>query len=160
MARLKYEVKLYIVRALACFDTPTEVQKSIKENFGITTSLQNITAYDPTNRMGKDLSKDLVSEFHATRKLFKENLDSIPIANKVYRLQKMQNIINSNTKNSMLVLQTLEQAAKEVGEVYTNQSKKVLSGPNGQAIEVNLNNMSESEIDARIAELERKIHEH
>jgi len=136
MARLKYEVKLYIVRALACFDTPTEVQKAIKDNFNVTTSLQNITAYDPTNRMGKDLSKDLVDEFHATRTLFKENLESIPVANKIYRLQKMQNIINSNSKNSMLVLQALEQAAKEVGGAFTNQVKKEVSGPDGKPIKV------------------------
>lgn len=136
MARLKYEVKLYIVRALARFDTPTEVQKAVKDNFDVTTSLQNITAYDPTNRMGKDLSKDLVDEFNATRTLFKENLDSIPVANKVYRLQKMQNIINANGKNSMLVLQTLEQAAKEVGGAFTNQVKKELSGPDGKPIKV------------------------
>lgn len=160
MAQLKREVKIFIVRSLAMFNTPKETVEAVNEEFKIKVSPQQCERYDPTKRSGKDLSKDFVEEFHATRKSFKDNLENIPIANKVYRLQKMQNIINSNGKNSMLVLQTLEQAAKEVGDVYTNQSKKVLSGPNGQAIEVNFNNMSESEIDARIAELERKIHEH
>lgn len=132
MAQLKREVKLFIVRSLAMFNTPSETAEAVKQEFGIEVSRQKCEVYDPTKRVGKDLSKDLVDEFNATRTLFKENLESIPVANKVYRLQKMQNIINANGKNSMLVLQTLEQAAKEVGEVFTN--KREHSGPNGAPI--------------------------
>lgn len=160
MAQLKKEVKLFIVRSLAVFNTPKETVDAVNEEFKIKVSSQQCERYDPTKRAGQDLSKDLVEEFHETRKLFKENLENIPVANKVYRLQKMQNIINANGRNSMLVLQALEQAAKEVGDVFTNQSKRVLTGPDGKPVEVNFNNMSESEIDKRIAELERKLHEH
>jgi len=136
MAQLKREVKLFIVRSLAIFNTPSETAEAVKQEFGIEVSRQKCEVYDPTKRVGKDLSKDLADEFHATRTLFKENLDSIPVANKVYRLQKIQNVINGSGKNSMLVLQALEQAAKEVGGAFTNQIKKEISGPDGKPIKL------------------------
>jgi hypothetical protein len=136
MAQLKREIKLFIVRSLAVFNTPTETANAVQEEFGIKVTPQKCEAYDPTKRTGKDLSKEFVDEFNETRKQFKENLENIPIANKVYRLQKMQNIINANSKNSMLVLTALEQAAKEVGGAFTNQVKKEISGPDGKPVEV------------------------
>lgn len=136
MAQLKREVKLFIVRSLAVFNTPQETVDAVNAEFSIKVSRQQCEKYDPTKRAGQDLSKDLVDEFNATRTLFNANLESIPVANKVYRLQKMQNIINTNGKNSMLVLQTLEQAAKEVGGAFTNQVKKEVSGPDGKPIKV------------------------
>lgn len=135
MAQLKREVKLFIVRSLAIFNTPSETAEAVKQEFGIEVSRQKCEVYDPTKRVGKDLSKDLVDEFNATRTLFKENLDSIPVANKVYRLQKMQNIINANGKNSMLVLQTLEQAAKEVEGAFSN--RREITGAGGAPLAIN-----------------------
>jgi len=156
MAQLKKEIKIFIVRSLAVFNTPKETVDAVNEEFKIKVSPQQCERYDPTKRAGKDLSKDLVVEFNETRKQFTENIQSIPVANKVYRLKKMQNIINSNSKNSMLVLQALEQAAKEVGEVFTNQSKRMIAGPDGKPLEIAVT-MTESEADKRIAELTAKL---
>ena len=34
------EVKAFVVQALACFDTPSEVAKAVKEEFGLVVSRQ------------------------------------------------------------------------------------------------------------------------
>ncbi|OTG81508.1 DUF2280 domain-containing protein, partial [Acinetobacter sp. ANC 4648] len=48
MARLKKVEKVFIVRSLAQFMTPTEVVVAIKENFSIDVSPQQVEVYDPT----------------------------------------------------------------------------------------------------------------
>lgn len=136
MAQLKKEIKLFIVQSLAVFNTPQETVDAVNVEFGVKITRQQCERYDPTKRAGKDLSEELANEFHETRKLFNENITSIPVANKVYRLQKIQNVINGSGKNSMLVLQALEQAAKEVGGAFTNQIKKEISGPDGKPVEI------------------------
>lgn len=138
MAQLRKEIKLFIVRSLAVFNTPKETVDAVNEEFKIKVSPQQCERYDPTKRAGKDLSKDLVNEFNETRKLFTENIQSIPVANKVYRLQKIQNMINSSGKNNMLVLQALEQAAKEVGDVFSNKIKQEIGGKDGKPIPIEL----------------------
>lgn len=160
MAALNDEVKHYIVKALACFDTPSQVADAVKQEFNITVTRQQCSTYDPTKHNGRNLSDKWRVIFEATRKKFIDDYSTIPISNRSYRLRVLGRIVESSHKNPMLVLQALEQAAKEVGDVFTNQSKRVLTGPDGKPVEVNFNNMSESEIDKRIAELERKLHEH
>lgn len=120
MARLRKEVRLFIVRSLAVFNTPTETAKAVQEEFKITVTRQQCEGYDPTKRTGQDLSAELREEFEITRQNFIDNPKRIPIANLTYRLERMQRIVENAGKNNMLVLTTLEQAAKEVGGMYTN----------------------------------------
>ncbi|WP_122869605.1 DUF2280 domain-containing protein, partial [Pseudomonas viridiflava] len=40
MAALKHEVKSFIVQALACFDTPSQVVEQVKQEFSIEISRQ------------------------------------------------------------------------------------------------------------------------
>ena len=56
MATLSNEVKAFIVQALACFDTPSQVAAAVREEFGIEVTRQKCEAHDPTKRAGKDLS--------------------------------------------------------------------------------------------------------
>ena len=120
MARLRKEVRLFIVRSLAVFNTPTETAKAVQEEFKITVTRQQCEGYDPTKRTGQDLSAELRDEFEITRQNFIDNPKRIPIANLTYRLERMQRIVENAGKNNMLVLTTLEQAAKDVGGMYTN----------------------------------------
>lgn len=55
MAALKDEVKRFIVQALACFDTPTQVVQAVKETFGLDVTRQQCELYDPTKYAGRDL---------------------------------------------------------------------------------------------------------
>jgi hypothetical protein len=45
--------KLFIVRALACFDTPQQVVESVKEEFGIVVSRPQVEVYDPDKARGE-----------------------------------------------------------------------------------------------------------
>ncbi|MEN1613625.1 DUF2280 domain-containing protein, partial [Pseudomonas aeruginosa] len=47
MATLNSDVKAFIVQALACFDTPSQVAESVKKEFGIEVSRQQIESHDP-----------------------------------------------------------------------------------------------------------------
>jgi len=126
MAALNNEVKGFIVQALACFDTPSQVAAAVREEFGLDVTRQQCEAQDPTKRAGRDLAKKWVTLFHDTRKRFREETAEIPIANRAYRLRAMNRFVEraESMKNIGLAMQILEQAAKEVGDVYVNRQKK------------------------------------
>jgi len=131
MARLNKRVKLYIVRSLATYETPTETAKGVQEEFGIEVTKQQCEAYDPTKKTGQDLSEEFKTEFYRIRREMNQNLESIPIANIAYRLRRLQRFIDLEQfkENPVIVPSLLEQAAKEVGGLYTN--RKELTGAGG-----------------------------
>lgn len=126
MASLNNEVKAFIVQALACFDTPSQVSAAVKEEFKLEVSRQQCEAHDPTKRAGRDLAKRWVTLFHDTRTRFREETADIPIANRAFRLRALGRIVEKaeTMRNLALALQVLEQAAKEVGDVYVNRQTK------------------------------------
>ena len=123
MAVLKNEVKSFIVQALACFDTPSQVVEAVKNEYGVVVSRQQVETHDPTKSAGKGLAVKWVTLFHDTRKRFREETAEIPIANRAYRLRALGRMAEKaeNMKNMALTAQLLEQAAKEVGDVYVNR---------------------------------------
>lgn len=123
MAALSNEVKAFIVQALACFDTPSQVAEAVKNEFGIEISRQAVESHDPTKRAARNLAKRWVTLFEDTRKRFREETAEIPIANRAYRLRALGRIAEraETMKNLPLAIQVLEQAAKEVGDVYVNR---------------------------------------
>lgn len=126
MAALSNEVKAFIVQALACFDTPSQVAAAVREEFGLEVTRQKCEAHDPTKRAGRDLAKLWVTLFEDTRKRFREETAEIPIANRAFRLRVLGRMAEKaeNMKNIALTAQLLEQAAKEVGDVYVNRQTK------------------------------------
>ena len=133
MAALKEPVKIFIVQALACRDTPQEVADAVKQEFKIEIDRRQCAAYDPTKVSGKNLSKKFVELFNKTRTQFDEGLIDIPIANKFYRLKQYQKQLERNAKNSVMSLKILEQAAKDVGGQFTN--KQEITGADGGPIQ-------------------------
>lgn len=123
MAALNDEVKRFIVQALACFDTPSQVSEAVKQEFGLEVGRQQCAAYDPTKHVGRGLSAKWRAVFDDTRKRFREETAEIPIANRAYRLRTLGRMAEKaeNMKNMALTAQLLEQAAKEVGDVYVNR---------------------------------------
>jgi len=123
MAVLKNEVKSFIVQALACFDTPSQVVEAVKNEYGVVVSRQQVETHDPTKSAGKGLAVKWATLFHDTRKRFREETAEIPIANRAYRLRALGRIAEraETMKNLPLAIQVLEQAAKEVGDVYVNR---------------------------------------
>lgn len=126
MAALKNDVKAFIVQALACFDTPTLVSQNVKHEFNIDVTRQQVEQHDPTKRAGANLAAKWRTLFEDTRKRFREETAEIPIANRAYRLRALGRMAvkAENSKNMALTAQLLEQAAKEVGDVYVNRQTK------------------------------------
>ena len=148
MAALKEPVKIFIVQALACRDTPQEVAELVKQEFKISIERSQVAAYDPTKISGKNLSKKFVDLFHKTRTDFDAGLVDIPIANKHYRLKQYQKQLERNSKNVVMSLKILEQAAKDVGGQFTNRQE--ITGKDGKPIEtVNSSVPTESYLKAR-----------
>ncbi|MEQ0267222.1 DUF2280 domain-containing protein [Klebsiella sp. CN_Kp073] len=133
MAALKPEVKAAIVQMLACYDSLSIVVESIQKDYGLKVTPQQVESHDPTKVSGKRLAKKWVDLFNATRERFLNEISDIPIANKAYRLRVLQrmSMTAENMKNIGMTAQLLEQAAKEVGEAYSNKQKVEHTSPDG-----------------------------
>ncbi|MDS0990957.1 DUF2280 domain-containing protein [Citrobacter freundii] len=133
MAALKGEVKAFIVQSLACFDTPSQVVELVKKEFGLSITRQQVESHDPTKANGRGLAKKWVELFKETRKRFQTELSDIPIANKAYRLRALDRMMTraEGMKNMALAASLMEQAAKEVGDAYSNKQKVEHTSPDG-----------------------------
>lgn len=133
MAALTENVKAFIVQALACFDTPTQVCEAVKEEFGLELTRQQIASYDPTKKTTRSLAKKWHEIFHATRKTFLANTAAIPIANQSFRLRALQRMYEKSTGrgNFAMAAQLIEQAAKESGGMFSAKAKPEDEKPAG-----------------------------
>lgn len=133
MAALNPDVKAFIVQALACFDTPSQVVDAVQKEYGVSVTRQQIETHDPTKTSGKGLAKRWVALFEDTRKRFREDTADIPIANRAFRLRALGRMAEraENMKNMALAAQLMEQAAKETGGAYTNKQQVDLSSADG-----------------------------
>lgn len=131
MAALRDEVKRFIVQALACYDTPTQVSIAVKEEYGLDVGRQQVAAYDPTKHAGRSLSQKWTVLFNDTREKFRETTAMIPIAQQSFRLRALERIFAKaeNMRNLPLAMQALEQAAKETGEAYVNRRSEPPKAP-------------------------------
>lgn len=136
MAKLSEAEKRFIVQALACYDTPTQVVDAVKEEFGTVLDRGHVGCYDPTKVAGKQLAKKWRDLFEETRKRFRKEVAEIPIADQAYRLRQLQRMLQDamSRKNVVLASQLLEQAAKEAGGAFSN--RREISGPNGGPVPV------------------------
>lgn len=132
MATLKKEVKLFIVRSLAVFNTPTETAELVNQEYGIKVTKQQCEKYDPTKRAGENLSEELKNDFEKTREMFLGKPEAIPIANLAVRLQRLENQYQKHSKNRVAALNILRQAAEDVGGKYTNKTE--LTGAGGDPL--------------------------
>lgn len=137
MAALSPEVKAFIVQALACFDTPTQISEQVKQEFGLTITIQQVSSYDPTKAIAKNLGQKWIDLFNATRSRFQTEISDIPIANKAYRLRMLNRMATKaeTMRNLALTASLVEQAAKECGDAYTNRQKVEHTGKDGGPIE-------------------------
>lgn len=150
MAALKEPVKIFIVQALACRDTPQEVADQVLQEFGVKIDRKQCQLYDPTKAAGKNLSKKFVELFHKTRADFDAGLIDIPITQKYYRLKQYQKHLEKNARNTVMSLNIMKQAAQDLGGQFTNRQE--LTGKDGEP----LMGISDEELNKRIKEAEAK----
>lgn len=132
MAALKEPVKIFIVQALACRDTPQDVVDSVKQEFDLVITRSQCQAYDPTKHQGRNLRQEYKELFEKTRKDFDAGLVDIPIANKYYRLRQYQKFLE-RTRNLKTGMNILKQAAQDIGGQFTNRQE--ITGKDGGPVE-------------------------
>lgn len=117
---------------LACFKSPSQVSKFVKEQFEIEVERQAVEAYDPTKVAGKDLSEELKELFQETRAKYIESVGNVAVAHQRYRLDKIQEVIeraeSGRLINDALLMQALELGAKERGGMFTNRREHTGAG--------------------------------
>ena len=148
MAALKEPVKIFIVQALACRDTPQEVAEQVLQEFGVKVDRKQCQSYDPTKAAGKNLSKKFINLFNETREKFDAGMIDIPITQKYYRLKQYQKHLEKNARNTVMSLNIMKQAAQDLGGQFTNRQE--ITGKDGKPIETVSSNVStESYLTAR-----------
>jgi hypothetical protein len=115
------DVKRRIVIELASFKTPAEVRAILQAEYDLTMDRGVIQKYDASKEYCA-AGKPLQTLFHETRKEYVETVTNIPVAKPAYRLRKLQAMSDAAERqgNLKLAAELLEQAAKEVGGLYTN----------------------------------------
>jgi hypothetical protein len=158
--KIDNEVKTFIVQRLACFDSLNSVIDQVRDEYGLELIKQTVQAYDPTKYTGRTLAKQWQNLFYQTRDAFIADTSSIPISHKSVRLKMLHSMaVKAGDKGNMpLAAQLLEQAAKECGDAYSNRQRHEHTGKDGKPIEVApARSLPETELDARIRELEKKL---
>lgn len=148
MAALSEPVKIFIVQALACRDTPQEVVTLVKQEYDIEVTRSQCQNYDPTKYSGRNLSKKFVQLFNETREKFDAGLIDIPIANKYFRLKQYQKQLERNAKNTVMSLKILEQAAKDVGGQFTNRQE--ITGKDGGPLQTTTVQATQEQINEAV----------
>lgn len=142
MAALKEQVKVYIVQALACMDTPQQVADAVKQEFNIEIDRKQVQLYDPTKAAGKNLSNKFKLLFEKTRQEFKNNIFDIPLANKAFRINELQRMYDT-TKNKVTRQNIIKQVKDEMQghslqlldlELKQLEIEKIRSG-NGEGVD-------------------------
>ncbi|MEC8125280.1 MAG: DUF2280 domain-containing protein [Pseudomonadota bacterium] len=147
MAALKKEVKLFIVRSLAVFNTPTETVELVNQEYGVIVTKQQCEKYDPTKRAGENLSEELKKDFEKTREMFLGKPENIPIANLSVRLQRYENMF-IGTKNNVMKLKIQEQAAKDMGGQYTNRQE--ITGKGGEPLQTTFVKATQEQVNEAV----------
>jgi hypothetical protein len=112
------EVKAFIVRGLARYETPTRVAASVQAQFGIAIDRRQVYAYDPAG--SRPPAQRWIDLHAATRAKFLEAAAEIGIAQKVVRLRMLDRFANRADENNQWerAAAFMAQAAKECGGFY------------------------------------------
>lgn len=134
MPALTDEIKEFIVKRLACFETPSRVVDAVKVNFGIEVTRQRVYIYDP--RCSKPPARRWRDLHAMTRAKFLRDVAEVGISHKVIRLQMLDRLARRCERNSVaLALASLQLAAKECGGFYENRRPILLQLPATQPAE-------------------------
>lgn len=129
--RLSKATQFAVIDALAQFASVADVQRTLREDFALEVPLKTIAYYNAAVA-GNDLAQHLRDRFAEQRRDALLDLEGIGIANKAVRLRRLERIYHQAGRNHVLALAALEQAAKEMGDAYTNTRKLQPLGGDGQ----------------------------
>jgi hypothetical protein len=112
------EIKAFIVRGLARYETPTRVAAAVKANFGIEIDRRQVFAYDPAG--SRPPAQRWIDLHAATRAKFVDAVAEIGVAQKVVRLRMLDRFANRADEANYTdqAAAFLKQAAQECGGFF------------------------------------------
>jgi len=128
MASLRDPERREIVQRLACFESPTEVAEWASAEFEKDVTPNQVHHYDPTR--AKDTADKWEELFQETREAFLNDLDTIALSHRAVRLRELTTLYEraKEQDNNEKAARMLKQAAKEVGDKFTNRQEVDHSG--------------------------------
>jgi hypothetical protein len=113
MPTLTDEMKEFIVRGLAHFETAAEVAEAVKSAFGVAVTRRHVHAYDP--KCAQPPAPRWRELHAATRAAYLSELAEIGVAHKAFRLRALDEMLRYAMKHHYpnRAQALLEQAAKE-----------------------------------------------
>ncbi|GAB2176782.1 DUF2280 domain-containing protein [Dongia sp. agr-C8] len=117
------EMKAFIVRGLARYETPTRVAASVQLEFGIAIDRRQVYAYDPAG--SRPPAQRWIDLHAATRAKFLSAVAEIGVAQKVVRLRMLDRFANrlEEANYPERAAAFLAQAAKECGGFYERYAR-------------------------------------
>jgi hypothetical protein len=117
------EVRAFIVRGLARYETPSRVAAAVKKVFGIEVTRQQVFTYHA--RSARPPAERWCELFEVTREAFLADLSAIGIAQKAVRLRTLERFAQDAEERGYFTRAAgyLEQAAKEVGGIYEGRRR-------------------------------------
>jgi len=130
--KLSSDQQTAVVMALASFDAPTTIASKLLAEHGIEITVQAIECYDPTKKAGSKLSPRWTQLFHSARQQFVTDTAGIGIAHRAVRLHMLDRMARraEGAGEFAMAAALLEQAAKEVGDIYSNR-RQISGGADG-----------------------------
>jgi len=125
MPTLTDEIKTFIVKGLACFDTPSQVAEDVKTTFGVEITRHHVHLYDPACAQPP---APRWCELHAvTRRAYLADLAEIGIAHRNVRLRRFDRMARDAATSNRFdrAAALLAQAAKECGGMYERRRRVV-----------------------------------
>ena len=125
--RLNDEQKRFLVHHNACRCPLAEVARLFEAKFGFSISHSRIETYDLNKASGRCLKFEYRDLFYQVSAKFQEQVKEIeflcPIASKWYRLDRLRELFEREHArgNWRQVAKILEQAAKEMGNMYARR---------------------------------------
>jgi len=119
MASLDQFTKELIVKRLATYTSPVEIQKELKMEHNVEANIDQIVYYNPETKNGAKLASKWKELFHYTRDEYKDKVISHDVTHQGFRLGMLQRIVMRNIgKDDGKAMEALEQVAKEMGGHY------------------------------------------
>jgi type II secretory pathway pseudopilin PulG len=124
MAVLTDEIKTFIVKSLACYDSPSQVAKDVLTMFGVEVSRQQVYAYNPDGT--ETPAQRWVDLFDATRAVFLADVSHIGVTHKAVRLRMLERMIHKALEHNytLVAAKLLAQVARECGGMYERPASR------------------------------------
>lgn len=128
MSDLSHEAKVRLITLMAQFCGPSEAAKIVSDEYGVTIDRRTAWKYDASKK-GCSVSARYRRMFQEIRERWLNDMATIPISHQGHRLRLLDRLaIKLESEGDYGgALKAIEQAAKEVGGIFTNERKALVT---------------------------------